>query len=328
LELKDFDVINDLALVAKTSLAANESTFELATVLPEQGSNIYSLGNPHDLGMIVVPGTFNGLKKNSFYQRIHFTGSINPGMSGGPVVNSIGHIVGINVATAGNQIGFLIPLSELQNLLARSTTGSLSASKYKEKIRQQLMQNQQRLFTLLSQQDWQKSELGHAKVPTKVTDFMSCWGDSNTSNEDAQFLSVENTCRMDEQIYLSNQFQTGGLELEFEWLNGENLGELRFYKLYSNSIAGARAGNKASKTDVTNYQCQLDKVTNINKVTHKTAFCVRAYKEFADLYDVLFIAATLDHKHQGLLSHFTLAGVAKEPALTFSKQFVDAISWQ
>ncbi|MFT5677342.1 MAG: serine protease Do [Paraglaciecola sp.] len=328
LELKDFDVINDLALVRKISLSGNESAFELATDLPEQGSNIYSLGNPHDLGMIVVPGTFNGLKKNSFYQRIHFTGSINPGMSGGPVVNSSGHIVGINVATAGNQIGFLIPLSELQNLLAGATIQTLTVSEYKPKIQQQLMQNQQRLFTLLNQQTWQTSELGQAMVPTKVSDFMSCWGDSNTSNKDAQFLSVENTCRMDEQIYLANHLRTGGLELEFEWLNGKKLGEHRFYKLYSNSISSASAGNAASKTDVTKYQCQQDKIINVNDVTNKTVFCLRAYKEFADLYDVLFIAATLDHRQQGLISHFTLAGVAKEPALAFTKQFVDAISWQ
>ena len=90
LQLVDVDVVNDLALVRKVVLSKQESAFPIAHSLPKQGSAIYSLGNPHDLGMIVVPGTFNGLKKSSFYQRIHFTGSINPGMSGGPVVNELG----------------------------------------------------------------------------------------------------------------------------------------------------------------------------------------------------------------------------------------------
>jgi hypothetical protein len=328
LKLLNFDVINDLALVKKVSLNNSEKFFTLATTLPEQGSGIYSLGNPHDLGMIVVPGTFNGLKKNSFYQRIHFTGSINPGMSGGPVVNTLGQVVGVNVATAGNQIGFLIPLQKLKKLLDTPHNNALPPENYKIAIHQQLVQNQSQLFAHLAQQNWQNSPLGQAKVPTKISDVMSCWGNSNTSDEEALFLSVENSCRLDEQIFIHNQFQTGRIELEFEWLSAEDLGEHRFYKLFSNSISGAGPGNPASKTDVTNYQCQQNKVTNSHGVTSKTVYCLRAYKEFSELYDVLFVAATLDHQEQGLISHFTLAGVAKEQALTFTKQFVDAVSWQ
>lgn len=89
------------------------SGFIINGQLPTQGSTIYSLGNPHDLGMIVVPGTYNGLKQNSLYQKIHFTGSVNSGMSGGPLVNEGGEAMGVNVATAGNQLGFLVPLNNL-----------------------------------------------------------------------------------------------------------------------------------------------------------------------------------------------------------------------
>ena len=62
--------------------------FEISDTTPTKGEELFSLGNPHDLGMIVVPGTYNGLKKESFNDRIHFTGSVNSGMSGGPVVNA------------------------------------------------------------------------------------------------------------------------------------------------------------------------------------------------------------------------------------------------
>ncbi|MFT4993186.1 MAG: serine protease Do [Paraglaciecola sp.] len=328
LQLLDFDVVNDLALVKKTTENEQPPAFSLAQSLPLQGSTIYSLGNPHDLGMIVVPGTFNGLKKNSFYQRIHFTGAINPGMSGGPVVNPQGEVVGVNVATAGNQIGFLIPLEKLQALAASSDKAPVLVSDYKHKIRQQLIDNQDRLFSYINEQEWEVNPLGKARVPTKVTDFMSCWGDSNSSNEDTIFLSVENRCRLDEQIYLHKGFATGRLELEFEWLDGEELGQHRFYALYSDSISGAGAGNSVTKTDVTNFKCQKNKVTNINDVTSKTVLCLRAYKDFASLYDVLFIGATLDHAKQGLISHFTLAGVTQDSALSFTKQFMDSISWQ
>ena len=328
LQLVDVDVVNDLALVRKVKLSEQESAFPIAQSLPLQGSAIYSLGNPHDLGMIVVPGTFNGLKKSSFYQRIHFTGSINPGMSGGPVVNKLGQVMGVNVATAGNQIGFLIPLAKIQQLLKSQSSPILNIDRLKPRIQEQLLANQNKLFSLLNNQPWETSELGEAIIPSKITDFISCWGGSNTSDKEALYLSVENRCQLDEQIYLHNGLRTGGLEVEFEWLDGKSLGEHRFYNFYSQSITGAGPGNIASKTDVTNFICQQDKVTNINGVSNKTLLCLRAYKEFDQLYDVLFVAATLDHAHQGLISHYTLSGVSKESALVFTHKFMDSIEWQ
>lgn len=328
LQLVDLDVINDLALVRKIKLSEQESAFLIAPSLPEQGSDIYSLGNPHDLGMIVVPGTFNGLKKNSFYQRIHFTGSINPGMSGGPVVNDLGQVMGVNVATAGNQIGFLIPLAKINSLLQRQHAEALPSIELKSRIQQQLMDNQQRLFSRLKNQTWKTADLGLVIIPSQVTEFMSCWGDSNANEKDALFLSVENRCRMDEQIFVHAGLTTGGVELDFEWLDGKDLGSHRFYSFYTDSITGAGAGNKAGKIDVSNYRCQEDKVTNIHGVSSKTVLCTRAYKEFDQLYDVLFVAATLDHEKKGLISHFTLAGVAKDSALTFTQKFMDSIEWQ
>ena len=187
LKLVGLDVINDLALLKFDSPSmGTEVPFELAQSLPEQGVPIYSLGNPHDLGMIVVPGTFNGIKKTNFYQRIHFTGSINPGMSGGPAVNGNGEVIGVNVATAGNQIGFLIPLSKVVNLV-RNADPELKASQYKTLIEQQLQENQQELISRILNGSWQQYKLGKALVPGKVTEFISCWGDSNANNAKAYF---------------------------------------------------------------------------------------------------------------------------------------------
>lgn len=329
LQLIDLDVINDLALVRKAHLNTQENTFKIAANLPEQGSGIYSLGNPHDLGMIVVPGTFNGLKKNSFYQRIHFTGSINPGMSGGPVVNAQGEVMGVNVATAGNQIGFLIPLAKITDLLTDKDAVPMTPEQHKLRIHTQLMQNQHKLFSRLKNQIWKSTRLGEAIIPGQITEFIPCWGDSNANDKEVLYLSVENSCRVDEQqIFLHNGLETGGIEIDFQWLKSKSLSQHRFYSFYTDNITGARAGNKAGKVDVTNYRCQEDKVTNIHGVTSKTVFCLRAYKEYQQIYDVLFVAATLDHEDKGLVSHFTLAGVAKDSALDFTQKFMDSIQWQ
>lgn len=327
LELHDFDVANDLALLKASSSIDSNNSLQLAVHLPNQGNAIYSLGNPHDLGMIVVPGTFNGLKKSSFYQRIHFTGSINPGMSGGPVVNSDGEVVGVNVATAGNQIGFLIPLSKLTDLVTRYK-GKIEQEDFKQRINQQLLHNQKRLVDSLLENSWKQSTLGQALVPDAVTDFMSCWGDSNAEDENAQYLSVENRCRLGEQIYVDQHFRSGAVEMEFEWLESTHFSEAKFYRFFSERVSSAGPGNQATKEDVSNFKCQNNTITNSNNVTSKTVLCLRSYKDYGELYDVFFIGASLDHKTSGLISHFTLSGVTKQSAMSFTQRFMESIAWR
>lgn len=326
LTLENFDVINDLSLLSIDPANAKGIPFVLANTLPEQGATVYSLGNPHDLGMIVVPGTYNGLKKNSFYQRIHFTGSINPGMSGGPAVNHLGHIVGVNVATAGNQIGFLIPLSKIQALAEKNDV--IEPSAFKQHLQSQLLDNQEIMIGKILSHQWQYTTLGETNIPEKLSDFISCWGGSNANDEDVKFLSVSNRCRIGEAVYLNGKLQTGEVEIEYEWLTSDSLNSLQFHNLLSNRIAFTRPGNQAGKNDVTNYRCQQDIVQNKHAVNMKTVLCARIYKDFPQIYDALFIAATND-KHTGsLISHFTLSGVSKASIQQFSEQFMDTITWQ
>lgn len=326
LTLQNFDVVNDLALLKIDMQSPPGLSFELAQALPYQGAAIYSLGNPHDLGMIVVPGTYNGLKKNSFYQRIHFTGSINPGMSGGPAVNSLGQVVGVNVATAGNQIGFLIPLPKIKALFA--TRNNLPQDTYKQRLQQQLLDNQAQVVSEIVSHEWQVSNLGRAQIPEKMALFISCWGGSNASEKETQFLSVQNRCRLGERIYLNSKLQTGEIEIEYEWIETEKLNSHRFYQFFSDSIGSARPGNQAGKNDVSNYQCQHDLIKNTHDVKQKSVLCVRAYKDFDQLFDVLYIAASIDFEQSGLISHFTLSGVSKASAQQFTQHFMDAIAWQ
>ncbi|MDU6730665.1 MAG: trypsin-like peptidase domain-containing protein, partial [Bradyrhizobium sp.] len=90
------DLPNDLALVRVDKHDAPFFTFDKAALegsLPK-GERLYSLGNPLDLGFTIIEGTYNGLVEHSYNDHIHFTGALNPGMSGGPAVNAQGQEVG------------------------------------------------------------------------------------------------------------------------------------------------------------------------------------------------------------------------------------------
>ncbi len=116
LTLLDVDVIHDLAIVRSADF--HDASMPLGDAALENGTRIYSLGNPKDLGMSIVEGTYNGLLKESLYERIFFSGSINPGMSGGPAIDSEGDAIGVNVSVMrGNQLSFLVPVHYLKALL-------------------------------------------------------------------------------------------------------------------------------------------------------------------------------------------------------------------
>jgi serine protease Do len=326
LVLKSVDVINDLALVKREN-SSNMAFFQIAEQSPSKGEEIYSLGNPHDLGMIVVPGTYNGLKSESFNDRIHFTGSVNPGMSGGPVVNSNSEVVGINVATSGNQIGFLVPHSKLQTLLTnyqQKPPQSIEAQ-----ISTQLINNQKQLISTLLASPWLEKPLGNGIISTIDVPYIRCWGESNADKADAVALLVVANCALEENTYITSDFFTSSIDIEFKYMQSKKLSDLKFYHLYQQHIVNAGPGNRAGKNDVSEFQCHHDLVKPSTKnIDTKAIFCTRAYKKFPQLFDVLFLSASIDKGDQALISHFTLAGVSQDSAMVFTKKFMESVSWK
>ncbi len=326
LELKSIDVINDLALV-KRMVEQEMPFFSISATVPAKGEELFSLGNPHDLGMIVVPGTYNGLKKESFNDRIHFTGSVNSGMSGGPVVNKETEVVGINVATSGNQIGFLVPHDKLLALVNRYENDTLTT--IDEQMAQQLDAYQNELVSRLLKSEWQLKKLGEGVIPTIDVPFIRCWGESNADKTDALIMLAVANCSLEENTYITGDFFTGSLEMEFRYLQAKSLNDIKFYQLFQNQVARVMPGNKAGKDDVSEFSCQHDIVMPSHQlINNKAIFCTRAYKDFSNLYDVLYLGISIDRDDQALISHFTLAGVSQESAQIFTKKFMESVSWK
>ena len=82
--LVNFDIVHDLALLKVAEL--NKPALILSQSELSHGNRIYSMGNPNDLGMTIIEGTYNGMVEASRYQKYLFSGSLNAGMSGGPVL--------------------------------------------------------------------------------------------------------------------------------------------------------------------------------------------------------------------------------------------------
>ncbi|MFT4560715.1 MAG: serine protease Do [Gammaproteobacteria bacterium] len=328
LALIDLDVINDLAILRLND--PPDYFIELASKLPEHGEAIYSIGNPHDLGWTVIPGTYNGIAAHSVYERIHFSGSVNPGMSGGPVLNAQGNVIGVNVATAGNQLSFLVPLNRLAAFIKKSATSNFDIATGDQAVAEQLRKNQRSMISKLLEDSWDTAEFGSAIVPGEISAQVRCWG---YSDDDPEILYAHSatTCSSEEQIYLSSEFTTGNVAYQFNWLDSKELNSTRFYNMYADKFSNAYADNDAGKEDVTEFVChdgfiQSASLSGADVVT-KTTFCVREYKKYRGLFDVLFFGASVHERTAGLISHFTIAGIERDLAMAFMRKFISSIQW-
>ena len=324
LELVDIDIVHDLA-VAKADVS-NTQPIPLGNSKLSKGTRIFSLGNPHDLGLSVVEGTYNGLLEKSLFDKIFFSGSLNPGMSGGPTLNHAGQVIGINVSTAGNQVSFLVPVDYLKVLLSEVQKKPNEEPDFTARIEQQLFKHQEQFINKLVNAEWETTALGPFTLPGSIDDIFKCWGDSDDDN-DALMDHAYSNCFSEDQIFLAQRFTTGGLAYSYDLYRSKQLSSIHFYNLYSGEYGRPIRVNSASKDDVDNYQCHIDFTTFASK-DWKIAFCSRQYEKYPTLYDTTVSIALVSESDIGLVIQLTAAGVGKETALALTQKFIQHITWQ
>ena len=320
LNLVAIDVIHDLAIV-RADLSMPDF-LQMSTDLPAKGEHIYAIGNPHDLGMSIVEGTFNGLLEKSQYQKILFSGSLNPGMSGGPALDKTGMVIGVNVSTAGNDLSFLVPAKYLHQLVDTAITIN-EVDDFNGIIEQQLVNNQQSYMRQLIDASWNMIDLGDVQVPGEIRDYFKCWGKTDT-DEEKLFEHTYTACASPDMIYISPQFNTGNIDFRYDWFKAGKLNKFQFYTLFASKFSGSYSTNQASREDVSNYRCQTGFV-EINNIAWRTALCFRKYKKFSRLYDMSLTMAQVDYDDRGLLINMNATGLTRDNAMQFVKKYMESI---
>jgi len=324
LELIDFDIVHDLAVVkAKQPMG----TPLVISFLPEKGANLYSLGNPMDLGFTIVKGSNNGILSKAEDGNILFSGSLNPGMSGGPTLDEGGNIIGINVATSGNDISFLVPAEYLTVVLDR-----LKENNYKPiddrfgHSAKQITTNSKKLVNKMLNSKWSGTSIGKLIVPAELDKSLRCWDASRTPKKDDLFRTYFTRCSNEDNIFISSRLNVGTINYEYMWLETEKLSPTRFYRRYekvNSSVIGSRAG----KRDVTNFACHTD-FTNIASQEFKTTVCRRDYLKYEGLSDMLFTTAMVGKKDTGFLFNLDFTGTDSKTALALFTRMLETFKWQ
>jgi serine protease Do len=110
---------NDLALV-QIQPQEKLPAIRLAPMSAKVGQRVYAIGNPFGLDRTLTVGTLSRIAPNGDLQT---DAALNPGNSGGPLLNSAGELLGINKAIlspsgGSSGIGFATSIAPVQRLLA------------------------------------------------------------------------------------------------------------------------------------------------------------------------------------------------------------------
>jgi len=330
LEVLEVDVLHDLALVRLGDGAVPDAVqpFELAGAEPRMGETILALGNPYDIGISLVPGTYNGLLENQYRKNIHFTGALNPGMSGGPAVTTSGEVIGINVAGAGNSVSFLVPSSNLRALLARAPETPSSLENMRTRVVQRIIDHQAEMIDKLLAGDWSLEAFGPLMIPREITPWLSCSGSGNEADPETPWVESHSNCTLNDRIYLSRTLDTGPLELIFGWYQSDSLNEFQFAQVFEQTTF--MPFNRTGQDDVTEFECREDwiAIDSLAPAEFKASYCLRAYLDYPGLYDVLYVARALMPDSEGLHVHYTLAGVDRDKAMEFHRHLMGTLSWK
>lgn len=317
------DVVADLAVLATDQSAGHFFTLEGAAI--PKGTRLYSLGHPKDLGLSIVEGTYNGLLEHTLYPKIHFTGPLNPGMSGGPALTADGRVIGVNVSTEGNSVSFLVPAEPARKLVARARTEPKAASDLLQEVGQQVLANQDVYLASLFTGEDHSVRLGPFRVPTQPAPFFHCWGDADRA-DDALYERVSHECSTDDYIFLGSDQSSGIVTLRHLLLTSRGVGPVRFYAIYT-SLFGQRSDDDDFDSGaVTGERCRTANVREPGLVL-RTVFCARRYLDFPDLYDATLQAAVLGARDVGLITTLSLSGVSFENAQRISREYLSRIRW-
>lgn len=331
------DVIHDLAVlrIDHTPQAPAWKTFTLREQALVQGSKVFSLGNPLELGFLISEGIYNGLVESRIYDQMLFSGAINSGMSGGPAIDAAGQVVGVNVATRrdGEALSFLVPVQYVRALLQLALKNQ-ARTEWRSEIASQLREHQDFVAAKIlssggarsgAQAQTQRAgftsqSLAGRQVPTLDGSLTKCWARGSTG-EKQRFQRDSLDCTLHAGLFVSSDLYTGSLSLQHELLRNEKLATVQFLKIGS---SGSSSGFGRASSDITRSECQGDYVQGALHL-YRVSVCVRAYRKFEGLYDLTLNAVQMDDARERLSSSLNLRGFSFQNAQRLSTQFLELL---
>jgi hypothetical protein len=335
----NFDVSNDLAIVrVKTHFS---KVYAFAPMTPVRGQKIYSVGLPGDTAMTLVEALFGGVQYNGPIEKYVMSAPLNRETvsretSGGPVVNALDQLVGVNNAILGKaqNISFFVPASKVVSLLFHTSVLMRDRSPASQMPVSRAIRDQVQSALHPWIESW-KSRASTA-TPLNFGDMVladapphsKCWEDRMGNGRLAKKVYVR-TCHGGESFPLTVDNRSGSVDLsyartdirnDFEALFGLNA--MRSFFLASADLRFRHATSSSEHSS--RYVCNHRFVKNSRGAQLMTEYCATTLKALPGLYDVQLTATTLNAK-PGMVAQMFLQAFPGPEALMAADVFLEGI---
>jgi serine protease Do len=325
------DVRNDLAVVKATE-QLDLPSLRLRTDIPRAGARAYSIGYPLNLGLTITEGVANGLVASGFDQRIHYTGAINSGMSGGPALDAGGAVYGVNVSvvTGRQLVGFVVPARHIVPLLRRAHA-PLDETRSPTQLRAMVAQQAQAYegavldpwaAEVAQQIDMTQSMFGY-QLPTRMGPAFECTT-TGSSEVRGGIQSESISCTGRSGVLLLLDLEVGNVTFKHRVLRAQRLYPLQFAQRV-NDIAASHQ-RQGSPQHVAPFACK-DALVSLDGFDARITTCARQYRLFAGLYDLAVTVTSINSTERAVVSQLDLRGVGFEAGMQFVRRFLGAMQW-
>jgi len=321
--VRAIDVRHDLALVDAEGFAP--PPLRLRPNAAIGGERAYSVGFPLDVGLTITEGISNGRVEDSFEPRVHYSGALNAGMSGGPGLDGAGNVIGVNVSgyRASQLVAFLVPAEHAVGLLAGASKPPLDVRQARVEVARQVRVHSDAMLAALGPKLPTQNHHGY-ELPSKPAAFVECRAAGDPAPD--QPVSVERIgCDAKSSLYLGRNLQPGGLSFQHQVFTTRTLDPWRF----AHGMQAAKGSDDlfGSRRQLAPFACQQRNV-ELGGFTANATVCLRAYRKLDGIYDLHVRVVSKNGPRQGFLSSLIVTGVAPERALAFAKTYLDAMQWK
>jgi hypothetical protein len=164
------------------------------------------------------------------------------------------------------------------------------------------------------------------QMPGAISSTIRCWDASSKPQPELLYQRFSISCKNENDIYLTDKLEVGKIIYEYLWIESEQLEPLRFYRLYQ-ALNNSQFSSRAGKDDVSRFHCDTRFVA-VNGLDLKTTVCVRNYKKYPGLSDILFTAALVGRNDTGFIFNLDLSGTDFSAASRLIVRFLEEIRWQ
>jgi serine protease Do len=332
LRVVSFHVVADLAIVQADLRTPSFLPLPAEDRSLRVGTRIHAFGDPERFGVTMVNGHFSSRLDAIGMERLHFTGSLNGGMSGGPSVDAQGAVVGINASRMGarEQISFLVPAYRASALHRAVVAGeTLATTTASDLTRAQLTAFQREVLDEAMRTPWPTRARGPYQAPVFLTDRLRC---ANTRGPETAERGVptpmivqRHVCAPFRWITLFDGFSAGGLSYAQTYLKRQTLNGFQFNHAVQAALLDDLEmswGTLMAKPVCT------DRTTRAGPrgtLPVRLIWCAQAYRNIEGLYDVSVALVTRDRPDEALVIRLTLLGVTWQTGIAYTRRLLETL---